>query len=64
MNDYTKAVDLIAQYFYEITPHIWREGEFPTMENKYEYALKILQSHQDYAGKNPEVTVRHRTSPL
>lgn len=57
-NHYTQAVDLVCQFLEEITPHIWKDGTFPTMESKYEAAMRILRSHQDYDGKNPEVAAR------
>ena len=53
MNLYTKAVDFVDDYV-KATNNVFEEGNLPNIETGLEYALKILKSHQDYDGSNPD----------
>jgi hypothetical protein len=53
MNMYSKAVDYIQEYI-AATDSVFEDGGLPGVETSLEYAMKVLKSHQDYDGRNPE----------
>lgn len=54
MNKYTKAVNYLEDYLELVSP-LLNEGElqFPEIESKLEYCIKMLKSNPFYEGELP-----------
>lgn len=54
MNQYTTVVNYLSEYLELVSP-ILNEGEqqFPEVESKLEFCLKILRDNPEYNGAKP-----------